>query len=152
MHLPTLTSSWLTGVLRCAWLSGKGVLLCGLLAGFALGAELTAAPDYQIDVWQTDEGLPQSTVTSIVQTRDGYLWLGTQNGLARFDGVDFQIFNENNTSAIKNNRIVKLYGDNEGTLWVSGEGGGIALSAKRSVFVLQNPREGISLLLRQGDV
>src|SRR5260370_15708019 len=38
---------------------------------------------YRIDVWRVDEGLPQSSVTSIVQTRDGYLWLGTFNGLVR---------------------------------------------------------------------
>jgi ligand-binding sensor domain-containing protein len=83
----------------------------------------TASPSYQFDIWQTDEGLPQSTVTSIVQTRDGYLWLGTQNGLVRFDGVNFKVFNEDNTPAIKNNRFVQLFADRRGTLWVSGEEG-----------------------------
>jgi ligand-binding sensor domain-containing protein len=82
-----------------------------------------ASPSYQIDVWQTDEGLPQSTVTSIAQTRDGYLWLGTQNGLVRFDGVNFKVFNENNTPAIQNNRMVQLFVGRQGTLWVSGEQG-----------------------------
>lgn len=82
-----------------------------------------AAPNYQVNVWQTDEGLPQSTVTSIAQTRDGYLWLGTQNGLVRFDGVHSQVFNENNTPAIKNNRMVQLFVDRQGALWVSGEQG-----------------------------
>ncbi|MEI2727200.1 MAG: two-component regulator propeller domain-containing protein [Verrucomicrobiota bacterium] len=57
---------------------------------------LPASPSYQIDVWRADEGLPQGTVTSIAQTPDGYLWLGTQNGLVRFDGVRFQVFNEKN--------------------------------------------------------
>ena len=52
-------------------------------------AVATAAPAYQVDVWRADDGLPQSTVTSIAQTADGYLWLGTQNGLVRFDGVSF---------------------------------------------------------------
>jgi ligand-binding sensor domain-containing protein/signal transduction histidine kinase len=78
---------------------------------------------YQIEIWQVDRGLPQSTVTSVVQTHDGYLWLGTQNGLVRFDGVNFKVFNEDNTPAIKNNRFVKLFVDREGTLWVSGEQG-----------------------------
>lgn len=59
--------------------------------------KVTALSSYQFDRWQTDEGLPQSTVTSIAQTRDGYLWLGTQNGLVRFDGVNFKVFNRNNT-------------------------------------------------------
>ena len=97
--------------------------ICRLLVLTAFVRGATASPSYQFDVWQTDEGLPQSTVTSIVQTRDGYLWLGTQNGLVRFDGVNFKVFNEDNTPAIKNNRFVKLFVDHEGTLWVSGEQG-----------------------------
>jgi signal transduction histidine kinase/ligand-binding sensor domain-containing protein len=82
-----------------------------------------ASPGYQVDVWRADDGLPQGTVTSIEQTPDGYLWLGTQNGLVRFDGVRFQVFNENNTPAIKNNRIVQLFVDGQGTLWVGAEQG-----------------------------
>jgi ligand-binding sensor domain-containing protein/signal transduction histidine kinase len=101
----------------------KKWLICWPLILMAFGRESTASPSYQFDVWQTDEGLPQSTVTSIVQTPDGYLWLGTQNGLVRFDGVNFQVFNEDNTPAIKNNRIVQLFVDHQGALWVSGEQG-----------------------------
>jgi ligand-binding sensor domain-containing protein/signal transduction histidine kinase len=83
-------------------------------------------PNYQIDVWRTDDGLPQGTVTSIVETRDGYLWLGTQNGLVRFDGVNFKVFNQNNTPAIKNNRIVQLFVDRRGALWIGAEQGSLA--------------------------
>ena len=50
-----------------------------------------------IDVWHLRQGLPQGTVTAITQTRDGYLWLGTEEGLARFDGVRFAIFDRKNT-------------------------------------------------------
>ena len=88
-----------------------------------LALDAAAKPDYQFDVWRTDEGLPQSTVTSIVQTQDGYLWLATQNGLVRFDGVNFKVFNGNNTPTIKNDRFVHLFMDPNGTLWVSGEQG-----------------------------
>jgi hypothetical protein len=45
------------------------------------------------DRWTTEQGLPQNTVISIVQTRDGYIWLGTFGGLVRFDGVKFTVFN-----------------------------------------------------------
>ena len=48
-----------------------------------------ASSDYLIDVWRGESGLPSSSVTSIAQTPDGYLWIGTYNGLARFDGVRF---------------------------------------------------------------
>jgi polysaccharide pyruvyl transferase WcaK-like protein len=44
--------------------------------------------------WTTDEGLPDSSVLSITQTRDGYLWIGTRGGLARFDGVRFVVFDQ----------------------------------------------------------
>lgn len=91
--------------------------------GMASAPRLAALSSYQFDRWQTDEGLPQSTVTSIAQTRDGYLWLGTQNGLVRFDGLNFKVFNRNNTPVIKNDRIVQLFVDRVGTLWVSGEEG-----------------------------
>ena len=51
---------------------------------------MAAAPvDYLVDVWNTEFNLPSSTVTSIQQTPDGYLWVGTYNGLARFDGARF---------------------------------------------------------------
>ena len=99
-----------------------------IVAGWLLGGLLYApaapsSPEYQFDTWRTEEGLPQSTVTSVAQTPDGYLWLGTQNGLARFDGVHFTVFNANNTPAIKNDRVVQLFVDRRGTLWVSAERG-----------------------------
>ncbi|MCC6822871.1 MAG: hypothetical protein IT579_19245, partial [Verrucomicrobia subdivision 3 bacterium] len=95
---------------------------------------LLASPGYQIDVWRADEGLPQGTVTSIAQTPDGYLWLGTQNGLVRFDGVRFQVFNEKNTPAINNNRIVQLFVDQQGTLWAGAERGSM-VGVQNGAFV-----------------
>ena len=72
--------------------------------------------------WTTDEGLPQNTVNKIIQTHDGYIWLATWGGLARFDGIRFTIFNSANTPVIKNNRIVSLAEDINGNLWLSTEG------------------------------
>ena len=55
----------------------------------------TNAPiPYSVRIWQTDEGLPQNSVHAIAQTRDGYLWVGTREGLARFDGVRFTVVDE----------------------------------------------------------
>ncbi|MGZ8833525.1 MAG: two-component regulator propeller domain-containing protein, partial [Thermoanaerobaculia bacterium] len=51
-----------------------------------------ATTQYGLSVWTTDQGLPQSSVNAIAQTPDGYLWFGTQEGLARFDGARFTIF------------------------------------------------------------
>jgi ligand-binding sensor domain-containing protein/signal transduction histidine kinase len=69
--------------------------------------------------WLTENGLPQNTVQSIVQSRDGYLWIGTQEGLARFDGLSFTVFDKENTSAFKSNDIRFLHEDQQGRLWIS---------------------------------
>src|SRR5438128_11063413 len=72
-----------------------------------------AITQYGHDVWQSDNGLPQNTVQAILQTSDGYIWLGTQEGLVRFDGVRFTIFDNGNTEAIKSNFIWTLFEDSQ---------------------------------------
>lgn len=81
--------------------------------------------EYLVGSWQAEHGLPQNTVTCLVQTRDGYLWLGTFNGLARFDGVRFVVFGAHNTPELKSNRILTLLEDSQGGLWIGTEGGGV---------------------------
>jgi ligand-binding sensor domain-containing protein len=77
-----------------------------------------------VDVWDTDSGLPHSTVTSIAQTPDGYLWVGTlHGGLARFDGVRFVNFYPGNTPALMSVEVQRLLVDVEGTLWIGFVGG-----------------------------
>jgi ligand-binding sensor domain-containing protein/signal transduction histidine kinase len=79
-----------------------------------------------VDTWDTDDGLPQNSVTAITQTRDGYLWFGTLNGLVRFDGIRFTILDESNTPELHSSRIVTLFEDSQGRLWIGTETGGIA--------------------------
>ena len=90
-------------------------------------AELSpAADDYIVQVWDTDSGLPHSTVTSIAQTPDGYLWVGTlHGGLARFDGERFVNFHPGNTPELKSIEIHKLLVDAQGTLWIGNVEGGL---------------------------
>lgn len=78
----------------------------------------TALSQYGRDVWDGDSGLPQNSVDAILQTRDGYLWLGTQEGLVRFDGVGFAVFDSRNSSAIRDDWVRALYEARDGTLWV----------------------------------
>ncbi len=83
-----------------------------------------------IDVWETGPGeqkLPQSSVISIIQTRDGYIWLGTLNGLVRFDGVRFTVFDVANTPELECNQIIHLFEDNRQNLWVGTETAGVLL-------------------------
>ena len=79
---------------------------------------------YRIDRWTADDGLPQNSVYGIVQTRDGYLWLATLDGLARFDGVRFTVFNKSNSAGIVNNRFVSLFETGNGDLWAGTETSG----------------------------
>jgi signal transduction histidine kinase/ligand-binding sensor domain-containing protein len=85
----------------------------------------TAHAQYRFDHWTADNGLPQNSVRDIVQTRDGYLWLTTFDGLVRFDGVRFTVFNKSNSPGIITNRFLHLYEDAEGDLWASTENSGL---------------------------
>src|SRR5512135_3773392 len=84
----------------------------------AMGSPAAAAPIDVVRVWQAEQGLPQNKVTAVLQTRDGYVWAGTYNGLARFDGVRFTVFDQNNTPALRNSRVTCLFEAPDGTLWI----------------------------------
>ncbi|MBP9900496.1 MAG: two-component regulator propeller domain-containing protein [Verrucomicrobiota bacterium] len=103
--------------------SGRALILAGLLLGRLDFATAGApAPAYIVD--PAPSGLPQSSVIAMAQARDGYLWLGTLNGLARFDGNRFQVFTEWNTPGLNSSKIVRLLADRQGGLWVGTGGGG----------------------------
>jgi len=87
----------------------------------------TATAQYRFDSWTTDNGLPQNSVRSITQTRDGYLWLTTFGGLVRFDGVRFTVFDKSNTRGLSTDRFTALYEDHDGTLWAGTGDGGLTL-------------------------
>jgi signal transduction histidine kinase/ligand-binding sensor domain-containing protein len=102
----------------CRWLDGVALAAALAMASCAAQAA-TDGGDYLIDVWTGENGLPNSSVTAIAQTPDGYLWVGTYNGLARFDGVRFVRFDPSDTPALPKARIRRLYVDPVGTLWIN---------------------------------
>ncbi|MFL5345097.1 MAG: two-component regulator propeller domain-containing protein [Hyalangium sp.] len=85
--------------------------------GFGLDPH-RAFSQYTHQAWQTQDGLPQNTVLSLRQTRDGYLWLGTFDGLVRFDGANFTLYNRNNTPELADHTIRALLEDGAGGLWM----------------------------------
>jgi len=102
---------------------------CALILTLVVGGflSLRAAPrNYFVRTWQVEQGLPQNKVSAVVQTRDGYLWVGTYCGLARFDGVHFTVFNDNNTPELHSSRITSLFETDGGTLWIGTESGDIS--------------------------
>jgi len=96
------------------------VVLWTLLASVAA---LAQPPRYHFNVWTTENGLPHNSITAIKQTHDGYLWLATPDGLARFDGMRFTVFNTTNSKGIRNNRVTCFFEDEEGALWIGTEEG-----------------------------
>jgi ligand-binding sensor domain-containing protein/signal transduction histidine kinase len=98
---------------------------------------------YQQLVWQDQHGLPQNGVLAILRTRDGYLWLGTIEGAARFDGVRFVVFDNNNTPEFKSNQILSLAEDRAGSLWLGAVSGGLTRYTDGR-FRLYTTREGLS--------
>ncbi len=84
---------------------------------------------YVLDNWQIADGLPQSSAQTLARTPDGYLWVGTQEGLARFDGVRFTVYDGGGKSAIPNKHISVLFVDGAGRLWI-GTRSGLAVLEK----------------------
>lgn len=78
---------------------------------------------YVVTAWGMEQGLPQSSVNDILQTRDGYIWLATFGGLVRFDGVSFTTYDRFNTKCMRTDRILRLFEDREARMWVSTEDG-----------------------------
>jgi ligand-binding sensor domain-containing protein/signal transduction histidine kinase len=83
----------------------------------------TALAQYGHQSWQTDTGLPQNTVHAIVQGRDGFLWIATEGGLVRFDGVDFRTYTRASTPGLPSDLVDDLMEDRAGVLWISTSGG-----------------------------
>jgi len=103
-------------------------LIAALFLGtsaFALdpGRALTQS---RLSVWANGSGLPQATIDAIVQTSDGYLWFGTEEGLVRFDGMRFVVHDRQNTPGLRSPFISSLYEAPDKTLWIGTYGGGVA--------------------------
>lgn len=105
-------------ILFAGWIVvGSGIL--PPLSGVVLASpDLGGWDEFLVRNWDLDEGLPSTCINAVTRTRDGFVWLGTQHGLARFDGIRFVTFNAANTPALKDNRINALATDSQGILWI----------------------------------
>lgn len=127
------------------------VLLLLLTASPALSAD-DSLP-YAAHNWQVQDGLPHNSIQAIAQTHDGYLWLGTPRGLARFDGDHFTVFDGKNVSILKNPSVTALCVGIDGTLWIGTHESGV-LSYKAGKFsrlVGANADESVRALFLSSD-
>ena len=116
-----MTLSWYLTRLLCSATLAVMLVLAGAPARAdhpQPGGAKTSLTQYKIDVWQTEQGLPLNTVQSLFQTRDGYLWVGTAGGIARFDGVRFTTFDSTRAPEMASQPIFGFMEDAQGRLWV----------------------------------
>ena len=100
-----------------------GAVACFVLAIGCASAACALDPstllgNYTRQSWVMENGLPQNTVTALAQTHDGFVWLGTEAGLIRFDGNSFQVFDHASLPALPDNDICCLLEARDGALWV----------------------------------
>src|SRR5437016_1810578 len=117
-----MTLKFCAGLVRTA--AAFSLLLGGAGTAFSLDPRTPLAA-FRLDLWQSEQGLPENTVEAIAQTRDGYLWVGTQEGLARFDGVRFLAFNRRTVAVLRSDTISSLAADSAGGLWIGATEGGV---------------------------
>src|SRR5438309_522234 len=107
----------------------RGLCMAGLVlaaqAGFCSLATTNTIIPYSMRTWQTDEGLPQNSVYAIAQTPDGYLWVGTHDGLARFDGLRFVVVEVPRAPELKHGWIRALCATRDGSLWIAWDANGL---------------------------
>lgn len=107
------------------WLAVMFVVWSGAGASLLALNPLRALTQFQNDRWQIEQGLPQNTVQAMTQTRDGYLWIGTLDGLARFDGISFTVFDGRTTPELGSGSVLGLMQDAEGNLWIGRSGAAV---------------------------
>jgi len=115
------------------------ILVSNLLLSLYPKRELN---EYLLRTWTVQSGLPINSITALIQTQDGYIWVGTRAGLSRFDGVRFTTFTRQN-SPLSNDRITSLYEDSNKVLWIGTDGGGL-YSCEKGLWQNFTANDGLS--------
>ena len=103
---------------RITQLLGIGMVVAALVPPLEARMPPKTIHGFVMDVWLTEDGLPDNTVTAIAQSPDGYLWVGTASGLARFDGTEFEIVDSANLPGLGDNFITHLAAEGSGRIWI----------------------------------
>src|ERR1700722_8149649 len=126
-------------VARGRFMSALAAYACLTGAAYALDAN-RAVSQYVHESWGTEQGFPKGAVYAIAQTADGYLWIGTEQGLVRFDGWNFRLVNDD-SGVFTIARVTGLTADLDGGLWIRSLGT-LLLHYRDGVFTLLSPELG----------
>jgi signal transduction histidine kinase/ligand-binding sensor domain-containing protein len=145
-------------VARPQWVAFRSACAAALLLGnlptLRALEPITPLANYGRQAWVMENGLPQNTVQALAQTGDGFVWLGTEAGLTRFDGVTFQTFDRNSTPALPSSDIRCLLKTADGALWIgTSDGAARWKDGVVTVFSARNglPGNGVRALIQTGD-
>ena len=119
-------------------LSRVGMVCLWVLLGWA--KVWASEPAFQVTNWQTQEGLPSNKIGAVLQTQDGYIWIGTYEGLIRFDGVKFTLFDSTKVPEWRDSGVTALYESPDGALWI-GHSNGAVSALRRGVFTVFPPHK-----------
>jgi ligand-binding sensor domain-containing protein/signal transduction histidine kinase len=129
------------------------ILFCIIASAQPAETSSQSPSKFVIKAWSMSDGLPHLSVTALAQTRDGYIWIGTLAGLARFDGVSFKVFTPQNCPELPKSRISRLFEGADGTLFIATDRGGglVALRDGKFKQLLNagNEEDGIIACLRE---
>jgi|GEM_PF-1134207 len=103
-----------------------------------------AITQYKLEQWTDANGLPQNSIWAVAQTPDQFLWIATEQGLIRFDGDRFEVFNPTNTPAFRRSQLLALAVGPDGTLWIGTAGGGLVSYSSGRFTHYDPPGEGAS--------
>ncbi|VGO13301.1 Sensor histidine kinase LiaS [Pontiella desulfatans] len=119
-------------------------LCCGMALGAFSGISTEVVPSesispFLIRTWRVGDGLPFGQVGDIIQRRNGFIWVATLNGAARFDGIRFQPFNVVNSPNLPDNRIRSLHEDARDILWMGHDTGHVSFRVDNDFFTAPLP-------------
>jgi PAS domain S-box-containing protein len=118
-----------------------------LMSGVGSAAQAPAPPARvswpSVQVWRQPQGLPQNSVFCLLQTSDGYLWMGTRAGVSRFDGVRFTTFDDRDRTQLRENEVWSLAEGKDGSVWIATYGGGVS-RFKDGAFTIYTAAEGLA--------
>jgi signal transduction histidine kinase/ligand-binding sensor domain-containing protein len=120
----------------------SGLLALAAFGLWCIASGQSASAQYRFDTWTTDDGLPQNCINDILQTSDGYLWMTTFDGLVRYDGVRFRVFNSGNTPGIRSSRFLTLFEDSDRNLWITTDEVGVTLY-RNGDFITYTTADGL---------